>query len=112
MSTRRDLNRGEVVAVADPFDGETERPFVVVNTDAHPFHGEQYVALTLTTRTWYEGTIPLSDDDFADGGVPEDSSIVPWGVASPGVADVGERFGRLTSGTVDDAVDALTTYLR
>ncbi|WP_436929916.1 type II toxin-antitoxin system PemK/MazF family toxin [Halosimplex halobium] len=106
------LERGDVVAVSDPFDDNETRPFVVVNTDDHPFHGQQYVALMLTTRTWFDGTIPLSDGDFVEGGVPDDSSVVPWGVASPGESDVGERFGRLRSPTVDDAVEALTTYLR
>lgn len=85
---------------------------MIVNTDAHPFHGEQYLAMTLTTRTWYDGTIPLDDEDFVDGGVPEDSFVVLWGVASPGTADVTDRFGRTESATVDEAVEALTSYLR
>jgi len=106
------VSRGDVVAVEDPFDGTETRPFVVVSTDDHPFHGEQYVALTLTTRTWYDGTIPLSDEDFVDGGVPDDSFVVPWGVASPGDEDIGARFGRMKSEIVDEAVDRLVTYLR
>ncbi|WP_206425095.1 hypothetical protein [Halosimplex salinum] len=77
------LERGDVVAVSDPFDDNETRPFVVVNTDDHPFHGEQYVALTLTTRTWFDGTLPLTDDDFVEGGVPEDSFVVPWASCRP-----------------------------
>jgi len=106
------LDRGDVVAVNDPFDDYEIRPFVVVNTDDHPFHSEQYVALTLTTRTWYDGTLSLSEEDFVEGGIPEDSFVVPWGVASPGDGDIGERFGRMKPETVDDAVDELVTYLR
>jgi hypothetical protein len=101
-----------VVGVSDPFGDYETRPFAVVNTDDHPFHGEQYVALTLTTRTWFDGTLPLADGDFVEGSVPDDSYVVPWGVASPGEDDIGERFGQLRPSTVDDAVDALVTYLR
>lgn len=104
--------RGAIVETTDPFRDDGNRPFLIVNTDAHPFHGEQYLAMTLTTRTWYDGTIPLDDEDFVEGDVPEDSSVVPWGVASPGTADVTDRFGRVESATVDEAVDALTSYLR
>lgn len=106
------FERGDVVAAADPFDGEGSRPFLVVNTDDHPFHGEQYVAVTLTTRTWYEETIPLRDEDFVDGGVPEESFVVPWGIASPGDTDVTDQFGRIRQQVVDEVVSELTSYLR
>lgn len=42
--------RGDVVEASDPFtDANTSRPFLVLRTVDHPFHGEQYVAVTLTT---------------------------------------------------------------
>lgn len=104
--------RGDVVEVSDPFDPDhATRPYVIVSTDAHPFHGEQYVAVTLTTRTWYEDRIPIDEEDFIDGGVPEQSSIVPWGISSPGHEDISDWFGRLRPGTVDRTVDALTQFL-
>ncbi|WP_218827817.1 hypothetical protein [Halorubrum halodurans] len=44
--------RGDVVVATDPFkDESTGRPFLVISTDGTPFHGGQYVALALTTRT-------------------------------------------------------------
>lgn len=104
--------RGDVVEVGDPFNEDNPtRPFVIVSTDSHPFHGEQYVAMTLTTRTWYDGIVSLSDEDFLEGEVPKDSSIVPWGLVSPDHADVLDRFGRLESEPVDEAVDRLQRYL-
>lgn len=107
------LVRGDVVEAGDPFtDANASRPFVIVNTDDHPFHGTQYIVLTLTTKTWYGETIGLEEDDFHDGGVPERSSIVPWGVASPGHEDITDRFGRLDETVVDRAVEALIGYLR
>lgn len=107
-----EYTRGDVVEVGDPFnDGDRSRPFLLVNTDAHPFDGEQYIAVTLTTRTWYEETIAISPDDFLEGGVPEESYIVPWGVTSPQHDDITDWFGRLDEPTVDKAVGQLGTYL-
>lgn len=105
--------RGDIVEVGDPFTaGDATRPFLVVNTDSHPFHEEQYIAVALTTRTWYDETMPLSETDFVDGGVPEDSSIVPWGVTSPATDDVTDWFGRVEQPVVDEAVKQLVGYLR
>lgn len=106
-------NRGDVVEAGDPFtDANTSRPFLIISTDEHPFHGDQYVAVTLTTKTWYDETIGLEDTDFVKGAVPERSSIVPWGVASLGHDDVTDWFGRIDGEVVDHAVEALTGYLR
>lgn len=108
-----EYERGDVVEVGDPFrGGDGSRPFLLVNTDSHPFHGEQYVAVTLTTRTWYDETLALPNRAFVDGGVPENSSIVPWGVSSPGSDDVTDWFGRVRQSTVDDSVEQLVGYLQ
>lgn len=109
---RVEYKRGDVVEAVDVFnEGQSSRPFVIVNTTDHPFHGEQYVALTLTTRTWYEETIPVSSEDFVDGGLPRKSFIVPWGVTSPQQSDIETYLGRVSSVVVDDAVRALFDYL-
>lgn len=105
--------RGDVVEAGDPFNEEKpSRPFAIINTEAHPFDGEQYVAVTLTTRTWYDETIPISDDDFLDVGLPKDSFLVPWGVVSLSHDDILDWFGRVRSDPLDDAVDRLVGYLR
>ncbi len=43
--------RGDVVVATDPFKDDAGRPFLVINRAETPFHGEQYIALALTTRT-------------------------------------------------------------
>lgn len=67
--------------------------------------------MTLTTRTWYDDTLPLPDETFVEGGVPEESSIVPWGVSSPAHGDITDRFGRVDSSIVDQTVEQLYGYL-
>lgn len=48
-----DLERGHVVLAPDPFidDADATRPWVVANTERHPFDKQQYVVMGLTTRT-------------------------------------------------------------
>ena len=44
--------RGDVVRSVDPFKlgGSRQRPWLIVNNDAHPFGDEQYVAVAVSTR--------------------------------------------------------------
>lgn len=91
------FERGDVVWGVDPFKqdsvddddtGSTEsggvapRPWLVVSTEAVPFHPDQYLCLTLTTRRWHENSIPLSADNWVEGGSPENSSIMPWSISA------------------------------
>lgn len=107
-----EYQRGDVVEASDPFDDDKpSRPFVIVNTGAHPFHGEQYVAMTLTTRSWYDETIALSSEDFVEGGLPKRSFVVPWGISSPQHTDIETYLGRLSTAAVDAAVREMVAYV-
>jgi hypothetical protein len=104
--------RGDIVEASDPFrDDNPSRPFCLISTAEHPFHGEQYVTLTLTTKSWYDETIPVDADDFSEGSVPEKSALVPWGIVSPAHGDITNWFGRLEQPVVDAAVEQLVGYL-
>lgn len=107
-------NRGDVVIATDPFsdDGSTGRPFLVISTEETPFHGEQYIALALTTRTWHEERIPLEDSHWIDGGAPESSSIMPWSVNAVKSEWMDYRQGTLRENIVDQAVDCVVAYLQ
>lgn len=107
------LNRGDVVLATDPFkdDENAKRPWLIANDDDHPFHGEQYVAMALTTRTWYDDRLPLTREDYVEGEPPEDSSIVPHSVTSLQHELVTDHVCRVRSGKVDGAVDELVKYL-
>jgi mRNA-degrading endonuclease toxin of MazEF toxin-antitoxin module len=107
------LQRGDVVLAPDPFRDRPDsvRPWTVVNNDRHPFDGEQYLPMALTTKTWYEDRIPIRDDHFRSGQTPADSSIVPHAVASLQPSMVTDHVCRLWSNPLDRAVDRLPTYL-
>lgn len=105
---------GDVVYGADPFKGaDAARPWLVVtNHKGQPFHGEQYVALTLTTKTWHDGFIELEPEDWVEGGAPERSHVVPWGVQSIDREDVEFWQGRLADDLVHEAVSSLVECLQ
>lgn len=112
--SRPTFERGDVVYGSDPFKREeSARPWLVLsNHEGRPFHGEQYVAVTLTTKSWMDGLIDIPEASWRRGGMPEESRIVPWGVQSLDAADIGFWQGRLDEELVDDTVDALVAELR
>ncbi|GAB7020466.1 type II toxin-antitoxin system PemK/MazF family toxin [Halostagnicola bangensis] len=106
------VSRGTIVYGDDPFKGEdATRPWVVISTTEMPFHGDQYVALTLTTKTWYDEHLPINETDLVDGGLPEQSSILPWAVASLSPDHITRELGQLDDSTVNEAVLELVSYL-
>lgn len=106
------ITRGTTVYADDPFKaGDAGRPWVIVNTTDMPFHGEQYVALTLSTKAWYDERLPIDDNDLVEGALPEESSILPWAVTSIDPGDIDRELGRLDDAVVDEAVATLIEYL-
>lgn len=106
------LPRGTIVYGVDPFkDADSGRPWLLINTPEMPFHGEQYIALTLSTRTWNDQRLPLDTDDLLEGGLPEESAVLPWAVASLSPSGIDRKLGRATEDVVDDAVATLVSYL-
>jgi mRNA interferase MazF len=78
------FDRGDVVYGDDPFKGDEDaRPWLILsNHEGRPFHGEQYIALTLTSKSWMDGLIDIPEESWLHGGTPDESRIVPWGANS------------------------------
>jgi mRNA-degrading endonuclease toxin of MazEF toxin-antitoxin module len=105
--------RGDVVRSTDPFKvgANSQRPWLIVNNDTHPFGDEQYIAVAVSTKE-YGDSIALGDDVWEVGGVPEESFVSPWAVHSPRIEDLVAWQGRVTDVFVDDVVAELTSYLQ
>ncbi len=110
----RIFERGDVVYGDDPFKGEEDaRPWLILsNHDGRPFHGDQYIAVTLTTKSYMNGLIQVPDESWLRGGTPDQSRIVPWGVQSIDRDDIDFWQGRLDSDLVDEAVTSLVEELQ
>lgn len=104
--------RGDVVRSADPFKrgSERQRPWLILNNDTHPFTGEQYIAVAVSTKR-YENSIPLRDDHWTVGGVPRDSFVAPWAVHSPRGEDFIAWQGTLTESLIRRVVEQVESYL-
>lgn len=85
---------------------------MISNLEGKPFHGDQYIALTLTTRTWLDGVVDVPNTAWIRGGTPEPSRIVPWGVQSLDAADIDRWQGTVAEDLVEDAVAVLVRELR
>lgn len=108
------FDRGDVVYGDDPFkSGDAARPWLILsNHEGRPFHGEQYIAVTITTKSWMDGLIDVPEASWLRGGTPDESRIVPWGVQSIDHEDVEFWQGRLETSVVEAAVDSLVDELR
>jgi mRNA-degrading endonuclease toxin of MazEF toxin-antitoxin module len=104
----RSFTRSDVVWAPAQFKTQTtERPYLVVSTDAHPFHGEEYVALGITTRRRAEA---LSlDGEWEKGGTPEPSYVNPWSLVTIKHGSITDGQGRVREEFVERAV-AVTAF--
>lgn len=107
------FERGDVVFGDDRFKGEeATRPWLILsNFEGRPFHGDQYIALTLTTKSWMDGLVDIPAESWLRGGTPRESRIVPWGVQSLDSEDIDTWQGRLDEAVVKEAVAALVGEL-
>lgn len=107
------FERGNVVYGADPFKGsDYSRPWLVISNATHPFQGEQYVVLALTTKTWHSDLLPIAESQWTEGGTPEDSSIIPWSIETLEHADIDHWQGTIAAPVVSDAVDEFVMFVR
>ncbi|MFB6228142.1 MAG: hypothetical protein ABEH88_06130 [Halobacteriales archaeon] len=61
------LERGAVIEYPAIFAFESyPRPYVIASGDTHPFHGEEYVGLAITT-TDLDPAVPIEDDAWVRG---------------------------------------------
>lgn len=98
--------RGEVVWYPAIF-ADYDRPFLLVSSDRHPYHGEEYVGLAITTSESV-GSLPIASDGWGLGGLPEPSYIKPWNPAIVKHDMIQAVAGALRPPVVDAAVSQLT----
>ena len=107
------FERGDVVYGDDPFKGEEDaRPWLILtNHEGRPFYGEQYITVTLTSKSWMGGLVAIPDESWLRGGTPDESRIIPWGVQSIDHEDIDSWQGCLAEGLVEETVAALVEEL-
>jgi mRNA-degrading endonuclease toxin of MazEF toxin-antitoxin module len=103
-------DRGAVVKGPDLFADYDYRPYVCLSDDTHPFSDEEalYAAVTTTRRAV---AIPLTDDDFMTGGLPRESYVNPWTIATIRHADIQHEEGRLVDATIETIAEESAGYI-
>ena len=103
-------DRGDVVKGPDFFGTSSARPWVCIQEESHPFGKEEgiFVAITTTRRS---EAIPLTDEDFISGGLPETSYVNPWTVTTIKHIDIQHREGVLKEETIETIVKDLCGYV-
>lgn len=105
------LERGAVIEYPAIFAFESyPRPYVIASGDTHPFHGEEYVGLAITT-TDLDSAVPIEDAAWVRGGLPKQSYIKPWQPTILKHDDVVDAFGMLRPRTVDRVTAELARIL-
>jgi mRNA-degrading endonuclease toxin of MazEF toxin-antitoxin module len=99
-----------VVKGPDLFADYDYRPYVCLSDDTHPFSDEEalYAAVTTTRRAV---AIPLTDDDFMTGGLPRESYVNPWTIATIRHADIQHEEGRLVDATIETIAEESAGYI-
>lgn len=77
---------------------------------AHPFHGEEYIGVAITT-TDLEPAIPIDDDAWMRGGLPKESFIKPWQPILLKHDDITDAFGVLQPTVVERAASRLASVI-
>lgn len=101
--------RGIVVVASDPYGHTPRRPYLVISGAEHPFVGEQYIALGITTNEYPE-SLPLADA-FEAGSLSRESFVSPWAVVSLLDVDIDRAVARLSAEFVETAVETMTEYV-
>lgn len=101
--------RGTVVVASDPFGHTPRRPYLVVSDETHPFAGEQYIGVGISTKE-YDASIPL-DNAFTDGRLDRDSFVAPWAVVSLRDNMIERGVARVTESVTETTVDRMVAFV-
>ena len=104
-------SQGAIVIAEDPFGNAPKRPYLVVSNDQVPFHGQEYVAVVITTTARTEA-VALTDDRFDRGRLPERSYVSPWSVLTLKEWMISKQPAEATDATVDEVRQELEIYLQ
>ncbi|ELY39157.1 hypothetical protein [Natronorubrum tibetense] len=101
--------RGVIVVATDPFGNTPRRPYLLISDESHPFVGDQYIALGITTKEYAE-SVPLTGA-FETGTLNRDSFVSPWAIVSLQDSDVDRAVARVTPELIDTVTDQTMQYI-
>jgi mRNA-degrading endonuclease toxin of MazEF toxin-antitoxin module len=95
----------------DRVDPQQIRPFVLVSTAAHPFYGEEYTAIPLTT-TSRPMAFEITDEYFVEVGLPRQSYAAPWNIITIEHESISKHIATLSEEAIEGLVDRAIGFSR
>ena len=100
--------RGTIVVASDPFGETPRRPYLIVSDETHPFVGEQYIAIGISTKR-YDESIPIADE-IVEGALDRESFVAPWAVVSLRETNVERAVARVSKSVTETAVRRMAGF--
>jgi len=111
VTSSQPYQRADIVAHPAPFKNPPKhRYFVILSDDSHPFHGEEYAVVALTSKQRPEA-IEIEDDDWRFGAPRGDSYASPWYVFTIKHADISNPQGSITDQKANEIAQEAASYL-
>ena len=100
--------RGTIAVASDPFGNTPRRPYLVVSDETHPFAGQQYIAVGISTRE-YDESVPLTGE-FVEGTLNRESFVAPWAVVSLRKTNLERAVARVTQSITETVVRRMVSF--
>lgn len=111
VGSKKPFQRADVVKHPAPFKNPPKhRYFLVLRDDSHPFHGEEYAVVALTSKERPEA-IEVEADDWRFGSPRGDSYASPWYVFTIKHEDIDSPQGSVTDAMADEIATEASSYL-
>lgn len=101
--------QGAIVVAEDLLGGNAARPYLVASTERHPFHGEECIAVVVTT-TAREEAVELGPNAFVVGELPRLSYVSPWNPVTLKHFAIDKHVATVEDSVVTEVVEQLNTY--
>ncbi|QIO25127.1 hypothetical protein [Haloarcula sp. JP-L23] len=111
MTSNQPFQRGDVVKHPAPFkQPPRHRFFLILSEPSHPFHGQEYSVVALTSKQRPDA-VEIEDNDWRFGGPSGDSYASPWYVFTIKHGDIVNAQGSLTDQKTDEIAKDAASYL-
>lgn len=103
-------SQGAVVEGDDLVGPRNTRPYVILSNKNHPFYGNEYIALVVST-TPRNSAFKLDSNTFQRGKLPKRSFVNPWNPVTMKDTAIKKHVASLTKSAVDDLADEVNNYI-
>lgn len=109
--SNKPFQRADVVKHPAPFKNPPKkRYFAILSDNSHPFHGQEYAVVALTSKQRPDA-IEIKNSDWRFGKPPGDSYASPWYVFTIKHSDILGPQGSITDSKADEIAAETASFL-